>query len=309
MNYLLVGKNGRPSMRAVFELMTTDCTLIINKGDSFHAYEKANPKRAEVLKRLPIIGKGDKIIRWGNTIKLEVDGGIAYNKSVGIAAGANKKKARILMQDAGIPVPKTWILFDDFVADGTKTGPYIVRPAKHKQGKQLVVANTVEEVEDAVVDFGDYYISEFYPKTREFRVHVAHGKVLIMHEKPAPEDKKTVAWNRHVNHDAFVVIKWGDFDIEIAQLAINAVKLLGLDMGAVDVLAFPAHAERKVRPRAVVCEVNTAPTLREYAQGKYAAYFDWLLVNKGRREHWDSTKWKEGKSFAWKNEQLGGKNE
>ena len=313
MNYILVGKNGRPSMKEVFAQVTEDCVLIINKGDYFYKYSKENgvAGKAEVLKSVPKIGKGDKLIRWGNTIKVEVDGGITYNKSSQVALGANKKKARILLQERGIDVPKTWSTVEEFLKDKTKHVKlgYIVRPSKHQQGKKLAFCKNEEEVEEAVIEFGqDSYISQFYPKTREFRVHVAHGKILIMHEKPAPADKTTVAWNRHVNHDAFIVIKWGDYDPYIAKLAINTVKALELDNGAVDILAYPEVKDIKL-PKAVVCEVNTAPTLRNYAQKKYASYFDWLLRSAKRREEWNSSEFKEGKSFAWKNSQLSEKKE
>lgn len=305
MNYILVGKNGKPSMRAVYELMKEDCALLFKRGEFFNLITK--DKKTAVLTKLPVFAKGDKLIRWGNTIKATTDGGITYNKSAQIALGANKKKSRLLMQASGVAVPKTWDTIEQFMDDPNRTGPYIIRPTKHQQGKQLLVAQNAMEVEEAVMQLGnDSYISEFYPKTREFRVHVAHGKVLVMHEKPAPEDKNTVAWNRHVNHDAFKVIKWGDYDVAVAKLAIDTVKLLELDCAAVDILAYP---EDKKLPKAVVCEVNSAPTLRLYAQTRYAAYFDWLLRKKTRREHWNSAEFKEPKSFAWKNFQLSDKKE
>lgn len=305
MNYILVGKNGRASMLGVLGLLQSDCSLIVKRQGLLHQYTKGSEK-VKVLPKLPAINEGDILIRWGNSIEIPIKAGLIYNQARAIALSSDKKKSRLALHNSGVAVPTTWATIENFLADKNKLGPFIVRPMKHKQGKQFVVATTDDEVEEAFIDFGQgSYISQLYPKTREFRAHVAHGKILAIHEKPAPEDKSIIAWNMHQNHNAFQTIKWSDYDRGICKLALAAASQLELDFAAVDILAFPT--DEKAFPRAVVCEVNTAPMLKEQTQAKYAAYFDWLFRKGQRREHWKTDKFEKASSYAWKNFQLADK--
>ena len=78
---------------------------------------------------------------------------------------------------------------------------------------------------------------------------------------------------------------------------LDAVKCVGLDFGAVDVMIGSDSV--------AVCEINTAPTLGgEYSDGKYGAYFAWL--DRGERIHWDYTAFAKAKSLFWKRNQLEG---
>jgi len=70
-------------------------------------------------------------------------------------------------------------------------------------------------------------------------------------------------------------------------------------MGGVDVLCNPEY-----NPPAVICEINSAPTIKssEYTVSRYTKYFDWLFREK--RRWFNYSEWEQGKSFAFKNEQL-----
>lgn len=126
----------------------------------------------------------------------------------------------------------------------------------------------IEDIEEAPL------YTRYYPKTHEFRIHVFNGQVIDFTEKKA---KEGVEVDRVVrNHDNGWVhahnvtpMFWrGRAAIEDASVA--SVKALGLDFGAVDVLAVlgpfmnegptPDDAKREV-VSFKVCEVNTAPGL------------------------------------------------
>ena len=116
-------------------------------------------------------------------------------------------------------------------------------------------------------------------------------------EKPAPSDKNTVAWNRAVVHEEWNAIPWSEYHYNACLEALKAVNALGLDTGGVDVMIRGDEAK--------VLEVNTAPTLisSPYVSQRWAEAFDWLFTE-GKKEHWDFTKFKDSKSFAWKHSQL-----
>ena len=86
----------------------------------------------------------------------------------------------------------------------------------------------------------------------------------------------------------------------MCKVAVDAVKALGLDTGAVDIMVDKRNAEIPV----CVCEVNTAPSLDSSPldQEKYSKFINWLFCSD--REWWNYEEWEAGKSYAWKNFQL-----
>ena len=132
------------------------------------------------------------------------------------------------------------------------------------------------------------YYSEFYPKTKEYRVHVASGKAIIVAEKVVEEEKQdNVVWNLGDEGvcEEFNTLRWSEYrEIEpIIKTASLACKSLGLDYGAVDIVAYPNDRQDELPPVAVL-EVNTAPRLEEYGISRYVQYFTILLKSNERVE-------------------------
>lgn len=123
-------------------------------------------------------------------------------------------------------------------------------------------------------------------------------KIINLLEKPNP-GKNQIAWNRAQNNDAFVSVKWTDYNKNVAIEALKACEALGADFLGIDVLL-----DRN--GKAWVLEGNSSPTLNtsEYSSERYAKYFQWLFRSAERREPWDFRKFSNAESFAWKNFQL-----
>jgi hypothetical protein len=64
--------------------------------------------------------------------------------------------------------------------------------------------------------------------------------------------------------------------------------------------------EDKTLERAVVCEINTAPTLTSttYVAERWSMYFNHLINSNVRVEDWDFEQFQKANSLAWKNEQF-----
>ena len=105
-----------------------------------------------------------------------------------------------------------------------------------------------------------------FPKTHEYRIHVAGGQVIDMVEKKARDGVESDRTIR--NHAGGWVFAHDDLTAEmddLCHLAVCATNALGLDFAGVDILAklgpVPALASLTPRPvvDAVVCELNSAP--------------------------------------------------
>lgn len=301
---ILVGRDGRPSMKKVYSQMKSKCRLVVRRippGKTAHlrVYDGSDIEKfkKEPISNLTLAGK--KIIRWGNRIEAETaKDTIVYNKSEAIAKATDKKLSRELFHKGKVRAPKS--VTPDNVTNGDY--PIIARPSRHAKGKNFIVLKTRDEFVrhyTANVSTGWYY-SAFVNKEREFRVHCAHGKILAIMEKGQGGDK--IAWNRAQTGESFTRVSQKDYIFTVCFQALKAVQTLGLDFAGVDVMLIAENG----KPQAYVLEVNTSPTLNssDFVSEQYAKYFDWLNRSDKRREHWDYSKFESPASFAWKQFQL-----
>ena len=231
------------------------------------------------------------LIRYGNTQPFD-NAGITYNWQSAILNAADKIDARRTMREAGVKIPLT-ILPGERVLLRTLTGTWIARPAEHFGGSNFeVVSRSMKRMKE-FLDNG-WYLSKVWKKERELRVHCAHGKVLLIHDKGI--DGRTLNSNTHTTAD-WSVLEWEEYHFDACVQALKACDALGLDWGGVDVLVNGEDC--------VVLEVNTAPSVPgQIGPKKYAAYFDALLRNKNRVKHVDWSKFKIGSDFAWSLKEL-----
>lgn len=292
---ILLGKDGRPSMKGVYAEMKNNTSKLVvrrrvGRREWFRVYTD-NDVTKKVKRPVAGFNFNGPLIRWGSRIEIP-DTSIVYNNSKAIERATDKKKSRKLMLEKGVSCPK-------LVNRNNTVFPVIARPSRHAKGKNFVVLRNVTEFRnhwDAHEHNGWYY-SEFIDKEREIRVHCAHGKVLEVMEKPRPTDGG-IAWNRAINGAPFVRVERANYKLYMVKEALKAIKALGLDFGGVDVII--------VGKQAYVLEVNTSPTLNSspHVTSRYAKYFDWLFRSPTKRPHWDFEQFTAGPSLAWKNFQL-----
>ncbi|SRR5258708_15291760 len=235
-------------------------------------------KTARLLKKeckIPLIrdtnidyieGAPDLLIRWGSRKSLPITFQRVLNKPEAIKKASNKAECRKLLTSKRIPVP----------APSETEFPVIGRPAKHKAGSGFFVCNNEQEIINAKIN-GAVYFSKFYPKTKEYRVHVAGDKTLLVSVKEG--DTTKMIWNKRLSNFNFRHMhrsEWLENEdlFYMVRLAKKAIRVIGLDFGAVDVLAFPIDQSL---PKFVVCEVNTTPALSPLAISKYVKYFNKVL--------------------------------
>lgn len=300
---ILCGRDGRPSMRGVYSKMTTG-NLVVRRqpprGNTYYRIYSDNSATNMVRSDNPDFRRVDVIIRWGTREELErTKGSIVYNKAEALALVSNKYKSRIAMQAAGVNVP---LNITSETPERLISYPIIARPHHHSKGKSFVtLRNRTAFLQHYNANRTGWYYSNFIDKIREYRVHCAHGKILNFLEKPNPGPGQ-IAWNRAQGNEAFISVKWNEYNFNVAMEGLKACKALGADFLGIDVVL-----DRQ--GKAWVLEGNSSPTLNtsEYSSTRYAKYFQWLLASAERREHWDFSKYTDPQSFAWKDFQLEGK--
>lgn len=272
------------------------CNKIAEKLDEefedFH-YIYASSGRMEVVNKDESIRDHYHIlIRFGTYANYLPSADIVYNSYKGIKLTSNKLKARKVFKDNFVPTPRTYSRYEIWssLQNGERLPDKVIgRTKTHSGGKGLEVFNSREELRDELERGGEiHYFSEFYPKSKEFRVHIASGKAIIVAEKVVDEDKQDrVVWNLGDEGacEDFKTLRWSEYyDIEeIIKSASLATRVLGLDYGAVDIVAYPKE-KRQLLPPVAVLEVNSAPRLEEYGISRYVEYFKWLFLHNEKAE-------------------------
>jgi glutathione synthase/RimK-type ligase-like ATP-grasp enzyme len=291
MKIILVEKYGKPSTKKIYEQIITPNSNLVHICNNGLIREYSQSGKKVIRKKL---SEYNTVIKWGCTKKVKAN--VIYNKTNAIIDSSNKGEARLIMQEAGVRVPK-FIHIENYKDEDC---PIIARPNHHAKGKNFVTFNK-EQFEEFAIHYrthnGNWYYSSFVDKDREFRVHCAHGKILGIVEKPNPKNG-SLAWNMAQTHEPFKVLPRSEWKKMLCWYALKAVKSLNLDFGAVDVI--------KKGNTYYVLEVNTAPDIAstDYMTGKYAQYFNWLLAKDHKRPHWDFDSYENTDSYSWKNFQF-----
>lgn len=228
---------------------------------SFTKADGLKPKRSGIQDAV----QNGSIINWGNHIFTHKKG-FKVNLPENIPNASDKAKSRKILQAANPDlVPFTWM----FGEAGLKF-PIVARPSKHFYGHDFHLLSNLDELMVLVSkqDVRTWYFSSYFDKTAEYRFHVGHGKVIAAHRKELADDFHVAN-----NQGDWEYVRWSQIHTGMAKAAIDAVRILGLHYGGVDVMINEDSGEFKV------CEVNTNPGIDDspYMIGKYAAYFEWLI--------------------------------
>lgn len=187
---ILVGKDGRPSMKGTFSKMVSNVELFVRRrvtgrrtgrvSEWFRKYIGANSNVFTKVKIEAVDFTNKIIIRWGNTIQVNLTDSIVYNKAEAIQKATDKKLSRQILTEAGVSVPTAVVPDDNNI-----NYPVIARPSRHAKGKNFIILRTREEFYNHWIRNNQgWYYSEFVDKVSEFRVHCAHGRILNYLEKP-----------------------------------------------------------------------------------------------------------------------------
>ena len=200
-------------------------------------------------------GKGlkraDILINWGNSkaFDIPVPCDIVLNRPQFVCRATNKLEAFAVMAGQ-VPTVDFAIERDKAQEWADNGGTVVVRKILNgHSGAGIEIVEPGGDVPDAPL------YTKYIFKVREYRVHVCKGVVIDVQQKIRDPAREPDNWKVRSHHNGFIFARnnVGDNDRR-DEAAIGAIKTLGLDFGAVDIV------EDKLG-RSYVLEVNTAPGL------------------------------------------------
>jgi glutathione synthase/RimK-type ligase-like ATP-grasp enzyme len=198
------------------------------------------------------------VINWGcGALPEEIGKCTVLNSPVAVSKASNKLSAFKAMAEAGVRIPRFTENAGE-VMDMLDQGKVVVARTvlNGHSGAGIVVL----EGEDADVVKAPLYV-EYVPKKQEYRIHVCNGEVVDIQRKARNKEvaDENVNWKIRNHANGFIFARGeealGEVPADVTEQAVNAVKALGLDFGAADVIF------NDKQQQAYVLEVNTAPGL------------------------------------------------
>lgn len=206
---------------------------------------------------------GIVIINWGDS---GCDGRlIDLNKPEAVGLAANKSRAFHAFASQGVLTPN----FATTKKDVDWQGVTVVR---HKltghSGEGIEIIEEGQELPDAPL-----YV-QYVKKEQEFRIHVGRRdeetKIIAVQRKARDRSvpDEHIDWKIRNHNNGFIFVR-GDANPHqlVFEAATNALRSLGLDFGAVDIIWNAKEG------KAYVLEINTAPGLEGQTINDYANFF------------------------------------
>jgi hypothetical protein len=208
------------------------------------------------------------IINWGKDylvpdLTLQV-----INRAEAVANAKNKLHTLEILSTESVSCPEftedkevalQWLNDDNIVyARRTLTG----------QSGQGIVILTADDTYD--VPYAPLY-TKGIPKTHEYRVHVAFGKVIDFSKKRRRNETEASPYIKNLDNGWVFCRDDVKLPYPVLTSSLEAVAALGLDFGAVDILY------KQSDNKAYVLEVNTAPGLEGTTLDRYVDAFQTYL--------------------------------
>jgi len=177
-----------------------------------------------------------------------------YNDGRAIERTVDKAFTSFVLQQAGIPMPPTWVFADreqamQVASQQLLDGHALVfKPLFSSQGEGLQLVNHVDRLSTVAEFNGVYYFQRFISAVQgdyfDWRVFVINGKAI------AAAKRSGMYWLNNVAQGG--VCEKASLDKALCELAEHAVALLDMDYGGVDIIT-------DAKGCLYVLEVNSVP--------------------------------------------------
>lgn len=189
-------------------------------------------------------------------------------------------------------VPPFWIDKQRAVFETLQSGGTLVCRTidNGNSGAGIVTLSSEELLAGAEVPNAHVYVKGIQ-KRREYRVHVAFGRVVDVCRKVrrsgVPDENRPFVWN-HDNEFIFqrAGVTVNSVPADVISKSLLAVRDLGLNFGAVDVIV--ERGGELATANVYVLEVNTSPGMEGRTLTRYAEVFTaWERGNLGAFQRWE----------------------
>lgn len=205
---------------------------------------------------------------------------IEINSPEACVISNDKIKMKRRFTHGNIPTAE-WFTVKDIESGKQKVAYWLIKwkriIVKHKhssKGNGIYLIETIRDYENFVQrkdkPIQEYVFERYYTYSREYRLHITKYGCFYANRKMLKNDAE-VRWHRHDNNSVWIMEdnelfnKPNNWD-EIVLACVNALKAIGLDIGAFDVKVQKSDVQN---PKFIILESNSAPALGDITLEKY----------------------------------------
>lgn len=205
---------------------------------------------------------------------------IEINSPEACVISNDKIKMKRRFTHGNIPTAE-WFTVKDIESGKQKVTYWLIKwkriIVKHKhssKGNGIYLIETIRDYENFVQrkdkPIQEYVFERYYTYSREYRLHITKYGCFYANRKMLKNDAE-VRWHRHDNNSVWIMEdnelfnKPNNWD-EIVLACVNALKAIGLDIGAFDVKVQKSDVQD---PKFIILESNSAPALGDITLEKY----------------------------------------
>lgn len=247
--YIKPYMNGSKSIKALISSFNSDSA-------SPQLFKLKTPKKFGSVKQ------EDFVINWGEGKTAYHGHATTFNRSAVIVQATNKLNFFLSSQRCNDYVTPEWTS-DIEVA---KEWPMCVSRTllRGSSGRGIYITSKGEQPPTSKL-----YV-KYVKKQKEFRIHVFGDKVFDCQRKIRDPNKDPIDWQVRSHDNGFIYARDSGDPTDLSKsMAIAAVKHVGLDFGAVDII--------ENKSGSYVLEINTAPGLEGQTVQSYREGFKYLL--------------------------------
>lgn len=226
------------------------------------------------LERLPFRA----VVRLGSTTVVDVPGIVECNTPAAVRISANKRLMKEKFTDAGVKTADWWNYNDRDIAQ--LSYPIVAKHVHGSRGRGNYLIHNAQELRDWIrgKEVNSYIFEKFYNYSREYRLHVTEDGCFYTCRKVRrngiPDNQR---WFFNDSNSNWILESNDLFDRPVNFQAIidecvKALKATGLDIAAFDVRVQSAvdnEGMRRVDPKFIILESNSAPSFGEVTAQKY----------------------------------------
>lgn len=204
---------------------------------------------------------------------------IEVNTVASIENSRDKLKMKECFSRFDVPQAE-WFTLDQVPITRMADFPYVGKQIVGFKGHGMRLIENVDQLREFIRTHNNsYFIEKFYNFAREYRIHATRDHAFLSWRKLRRADA-TERWffnstNCNWVGESHELFQRPDNWLELEAAAVNAVRAVGLDIGAVDI-----RVQSRNNPDYIVCEVNSAPALGDAGVEAYRNEIRSIILNK-----------------------------
>lgn len=194
---------------------------------------------------------------------------IEINKQISVLNSLDRYSVRLILYKAGLSIPRTYDRLEDIGY------PHILKSSEKIHGREgvMYIENATDYKMAKAIMKGNkagYLLQQVIPLAKEYRIFCTKEKIFLILERVSDDSEAKILTQ---DNSHFVIVKPTLFLKSVSLYLLQAMKLLHLDIAAIDILLYTSMGTTMY----FILKATTNPILNEETLPIYVDNLDILI--------------------------------